>query len=39
MYSVDLEWDRVRPLADSSAEIVQAVEQALDTLLDALSAS
>jgi hypothetical protein len=39
MYSFELEWDRVRPLADSSTEIVEAVEHALDTLLDALSAS
>jgi uncharacterized protein involved in exopolysaccharide biosynthesis len=30
--------DRIRPLADGSAEFAEAVEDALDTLLDALSA-
>jgi hypothetical protein len=35
MYFFDLEWDRIRPLADSSGELVQTVEDALDMLLDA----
>lgn len=38
MYFFDLEWGRIRPLIDETAAVVQAVEAALDTLLDTIGA-
>jgi hypothetical protein len=38
MYFFDLEWARIRPLVDDSDVVVQAVEGALDALLDAIGA-
>jgi hypothetical protein len=36
MYFFDLDWERVRPLADHSTAVVQAFEGALDALFDTL---